>query len=257
MAYAILRTGSKQYRVKPGDVIDVDRLPVEEGSSVELSDVLAVSRNGEMVTGNPVVPEASVVAQVHSHVRDKKIIVFKYKRKVRYRRKKGHRQSYTRLAITAIVVDGEEFGIEEALVQEAVVDVQPPVDVVAEPDVEAVAVEELELEISSEAPGEAEAEGEFEDETAATIEETEADVVEEAPAEVELESVAETAATIEETEADVVEEAPAEVELEPVAEPAEEDSGASEGELEGEPRARRRRGVSEDPTTEAGDGGDT
>ena len=202
MVYAILRTGSTQYRVKPGDVIDVDRLPVEEGSFVDLSDVLAVSRNGEMITGNPVVPEASVVARVHSQVRDKKIIVFKYKRKVRYRRKKGHRQPYTRLVITAIVVDGEEIGIEEAVVPEAVVDVQPPVDVVAEPDVEAVAAAESEVEMSSEAPGE----GELADETAATIEETEADVVEEAPAEVELESVAE---------------------------PAEEDSGASEGEIEG------------------------
>ena len=108
MTYAIFRTGGKQYRVKPGDVIDVDRLQAEEGSSVALSEVLAVSRDG-----TPLVPDCSVVASVTAQDKDKKIVVFKYKRKVRYRRKKGHRQHYTRLAITSIVVDGEEIGVEE------------------------------------------------------------------------------------------------------------------------------------------------
>ena len=113
MTYAIFRTGGKQYRVKPGDVIDVDKLQAEEGSSVALSEVLAVSRDDEVVLGTPLVPDCSVVASVTAQDKDKKIIVFKYKRKVRYRRKKGHRQHYTRLAITAIVVDGEEIGVEE------------------------------------------------------------------------------------------------------------------------------------------------
>ena len=113
MDYAIIKTGSKQYKVKPGDVVDVEKLPAEEGSSVELTDVLAISRDGELIVGNPLVPESSVVAQVRSQARDKKIIVFKYKRKVRYRRKKGHRQHYTRLFITSIVLDGEEIGIQE------------------------------------------------------------------------------------------------------------------------------------------------
>jgi large subunit ribosomal protein L21 len=113
MTYAIFRTGGKQYRVKPGDVIDVDRLQAEEGSSVALSEVLAVSRDDEVVLGTPLVPDCSVVASVTAQDKDKKIVVFKYKRKVRYRRKKGHRQHYTRLAITSIVVDGEEIGVEE------------------------------------------------------------------------------------------------------------------------------------------------
>ena len=113
MDYAIIKTGSKQYKVKPGDVVDVEKLPAEEGSSVELTDVLAISRDGELIVGNPLVPESSVVAQVRAQARDKKIIVFKYKRKVRYRRKKGHRQPYTRLFITSIVLDGEEIGIQE------------------------------------------------------------------------------------------------------------------------------------------------
>ncbi len=113
MDYAILKTGSKQYRVKPGDVIDVEKLPVEEGSSVELTDVLAVSRNDEVVLGNPLVPNASILAQVRAQDKDKKVIVFKYKRKTRYRRKKGHRQPFTRLAITAILLGGEEIGVVE------------------------------------------------------------------------------------------------------------------------------------------------
>ena len=66
MDYAILRTGSRQYRVKRGDVIDVDKLPVEEGSSIELTDVLAVSRDGDVTIGNPLVPDASVLAQVRA-----------------------------------------------------------------------------------------------------------------------------------------------------------------------------------------------
>jgi len=164
MDYVILKTGGKQYRVKPGDVIDVEKLPAEEGSAIELTDVLAVSRDGEMIFGDPLVPDASVVAQVKSQDRDKKIIVFKFKRKVRYQRKKGHRQSYTRLAITGIVLNGVEIGIpekpapeiraeEEPLVEEVPVElpvelddsvtdeptgelVSGPEDIVAEPDEE-------------------------------------------------------------------------------------------------------------------------
>ena len=126
MDYAIFATGNKQYRVKPGDVIDVDKLVAEEGSSIELSDVRALSWDGETILGTPTVPEASVIAQVTAHDRDKKIIVFKYKRKVRYRRKKGHRQHYTRLAITSIVFGNEEIGIPEWAPEEVVVPEESP-----------------------------------------------------------------------------------------------------------------------------------
>ena len=133
MAYAILKTGSKQYRVRPGDVIDVEKLPVEEGTSIELSDVLAVSKDTGLVLGSPLVADAKVLADVRRQDRDKKIIVFKYKRKVRYRRKKGHRQSYTRLAITGIVLNGEEIGLEEppvavTVVEEALDEVEAAVE---------------------------------------------------------------------------------------------------------------------------------
>ncbi|MCE2462564.1 MAG: 50S ribosomal protein L21 [Dehalococcoidia bacterium] len=113
MDYAILKTGNKQYRVKPGDVIDVEKLPVEEGSSIEFTDVLAISQDGEVTLGTPLVPDASIYAHVREQGKDDKIIVFKYKRKVRYRRKKGHRQHFTRLAITSIRLGDKEIAVLE------------------------------------------------------------------------------------------------------------------------------------------------
>ena len=130
MAYAILKTGGKQYRVRPGDVIDVDKLPVEPGSSIELGDVLAVSKDDGIVLGSPVVANASVLANVQDQIKDAKIIVFKYKRKVRYRVKRGHRQPYTRIAITAIMLDGEDVGSQAPVDAVVLEDVEPeqPVD---------------------------------------------------------------------------------------------------------------------------------
>jgi large subunit ribosomal protein L21 len=80
-------------------VLDVDRLEVEVGSTVELTDVLFLSEGGTATVGTPTVADARVVAEVVEHGRDKKILVFKYKNKTRYRRRYGHRQDYTRLAI--------------------------------------------------------------------------------------------------------------------------------------------------------------
>ncbi len=102
MDYAVFKTGGKQYRVKPGDIRDVERLPLEVDVVAEFGDVLAVSDDGEVTFGSPYVPGARVLAQVQSHYKDRKIIVFKYKAKTRYRRKKGHRQGYTRLSIQDI-----------------------------------------------------------------------------------------------------------------------------------------------------------
>lgn len=105
MDYAIFRTGGKQHRVKPGDVLDVEKLAIAVGAVAEFDDVLAVSDNGEVAIGTPRVPGARVLANVQAHYPDRKILVFKYKRKTRYRRTKGHRQNYTRLAIQDIQVD--------------------------------------------------------------------------------------------------------------------------------------------------------
>ena len=106
MDYAIFKTGGKQYRVHTGDVLDVEKLPLAVGSVAEFDQVLAVSDAGDVSFGTPTVAGAKVVAEVQSHYKDKKIIVFKYKAKTRYRRKKGHRQNYTRLLIQDIQAGG-------------------------------------------------------------------------------------------------------------------------------------------------------
>ena len=106
MDYAIFKTGGKQYRVQPGDVLDVEKLPLAVGSVTEFDQVLAVSEDGVVNFGRPVVSGAKVVAEVQSQYQDRKIIVFKYKPKTRYRRKKGHRQNYTRLLIQNIQAGG-------------------------------------------------------------------------------------------------------------------------------------------------------
>lgn len=100
--YAIIATGGKQYRVGVGDVISVEKLDVEAGSSITLDSVLLIGGDGSTVVGQPVVEGASVTADVVETYRGEKIIVFKYKAKKRYRRRTGHRQSLTRLAITGI-----------------------------------------------------------------------------------------------------------------------------------------------------------
>ncbi len=103
MEHAIFRTGGKQYRVSPGDVIDVEKLPVEPGAEIELREVLALSKDGDLTVGQPTIEGASVIAQALQQARDKKIRVFKYKPKTRYRRMRGHRQPYTRIQIVEIV----------------------------------------------------------------------------------------------------------------------------------------------------------
>ena len=105
MDYAVFKTGGKQYRVKPGDTLDVEKLPVGVAAVAEFGEVLAISDGGDVTFGSPYVPGAKVLAQVQAHYTDKKIMVFKYKAKTRYRRKRGHRQDYTRLLIQDIQVD--------------------------------------------------------------------------------------------------------------------------------------------------------
>ena len=103
MDYAIIKTGGKQYRVSNGDIIDVEKLKVDPGSEIELDQVMAVSVDGELSVGTPVVEGAKVVAMVQSQDRAKTIRVFKYKSKTRYRRTRGHRQPYTSLQIMDII----------------------------------------------------------------------------------------------------------------------------------------------------------
>lgn len=111
--YAIVRTGSKQYRVQAGDEIRVESLPVYTGEIVNIDDVLMVARGDDVTIGAPVVTGARVRAQVTSKGRGRKITVFKYKPKVRYRRTRGHRQPYADLKIIDISVDGESLAAVE------------------------------------------------------------------------------------------------------------------------------------------------
>ncbi|MBI2936544.1 MAG: 50S ribosomal protein L21 [Chloroflexi bacterium] len=101
--YAVVETGGKQYRVKAGDVIDVEHLVGEIGSTIRLDNIRLVELDGQVIAGSPVVPGAQVAAQVEAQLKGPKIIVGKYKAKTRYRRKNGHRQSYSRLRISEVI----------------------------------------------------------------------------------------------------------------------------------------------------------
>ena len=100
--YAVIATGGKQYRVKVGDKITVERLADEAGSAITIDQVLLIGGDGETKIGTPVVDGASVTATVDEHDRGEKIVVFKFKKRKRYRRRTGHRQALTRLTITGI-----------------------------------------------------------------------------------------------------------------------------------------------------------
>ncbi len=100
--YAIIETGGKQYRVQEGDVLFIEKLPVDAGETIEVDRVLAVAKDGDLRVGTPLVEGAKVVLKAEKHGKGKKIIVFKYKPKKNYRRKKGHRQPYTRVVVEKI-----------------------------------------------------------------------------------------------------------------------------------------------------------
>jgi large subunit ribosomal protein L21 len=100
--FAVIRTGGKQYKVAKDDVISVERLAAEPGTTLELTDVLMIGDGANVATGVPLLDGASVSATVVEQTRADKIIVFKKKRRHNYRRKKGHRQHQTVLRITEI-----------------------------------------------------------------------------------------------------------------------------------------------------------
>ncbi len=100
--YAVIKTGGKQYKVAEGDVVDVEKLPGEIGSSIELQDVLAVGEGESVKIGTPLVEGASVLAEIVEHGKGKKLIIFKKKRRKGYTKKQGHRQLFTSLKIQSI-----------------------------------------------------------------------------------------------------------------------------------------------------------
>jgi len=100
--YAIIRTGGKQYRVEPGDVVRLESLDGEVGSSITLDDVLLVGEGDDIQVGAPRLENVAVVGTVIEQGRDRKVRVFKHKRRKHYRRTRGHRQAFTAVKIERV-----------------------------------------------------------------------------------------------------------------------------------------------------------
>jgi large subunit ribosomal protein L21 len=110
MSYAVIRTGGKQYRVAPGDVIRVEKLSGEPGAEVEFTEVLMTENDGGFCVGTPLIAGARVTGQVVQQGKAKKILVFKKKRRKNYRRHQGHRQQFTAVRVTQIESGAESHG---------------------------------------------------------------------------------------------------------------------------------------------------
>lgn len=100
--YAVVKTGGKQYKVQEGDVLRVEKLPGEIGSEITFDKVLLLSDGESVDIGTPTLDSAAVKAHIVEQDKARKILVFKYKRRKRYRRKQGHRQPYTAVRIDSI-----------------------------------------------------------------------------------------------------------------------------------------------------------
>jgi large subunit ribosomal protein L21 len=110
LIYAIVETGGKQYRVTPGQRLDIDRLDAAEGEKITLERVLLLSDGEKVTVGTPVVAGAAVSATIAGQIKGKKMIIYNYKPKVRYDKKKGHREFYTKIAVDSIT--GPNFHAE-------------------------------------------------------------------------------------------------------------------------------------------------
>lgn len=104
--YAVIRTGGKQYKVSPEDVLEIERIPGDAGDIVEFGDVLLLGGEGEPQIGAPLVAGATVAAELVGHHRGEKVIIFKKRRRQNSRRRNGHRQELTKVRITEILANG-------------------------------------------------------------------------------------------------------------------------------------------------------
>ena len=116
--FAIIKSGGKQYRVKEGDVIDVEKLPAGAGQKFHFSQVLLIADDKETLIGMPFIEKALVGAEVIENFKDGKVIVFKKKRRKQYRRTHGHRQRLTRVRIKQIIPDVTALAAEEIVAAE-------------------------------------------------------------------------------------------------------------------------------------------
>ena len=103
--FAVIKTGGKQYKVKVGDILQVEKLDAEEGQNIAFNQVLLIEHEEETMIGTPFIEKALVNAEVIANFKDKKVIVFKKKRRKQYKKKRGHRQELTRIKIEEIVSD--------------------------------------------------------------------------------------------------------------------------------------------------------
>ncbi len=101
--YAVVKTGGKQYKVQEGDVLRVEKLPGDVGSEITIDQVLLLTDGESVDVGTPFLESAAVKAEIVAQDKAKKILVFKYKRRKRYRRKQGHRQPFTAIRIDSIL----------------------------------------------------------------------------------------------------------------------------------------------------------
>jgi len=139
--HAVIQTGGKQYRITPGESIDVESVGADVGERVELDQVLLIADESGVVVGKPLVPGAKVVAKVVEHGRGTKVTVFKYAGGNRYQRKRGHRQNYCRLLVEEIV-QGE---VEEKPAVAPAAKQAVPVEVKEKPPVAELPIAELDL----------------------------------------------------------------------------------------------------------------
>jgi len=107
--YAIIKSGGRQHKVSVGQTLEVNRLPVAEGEQITLDEVVMISDADRTLIGTPLVENASVLATAVKQTRGKKVIVFRYKSKKRFRHKRGHRQEITLLSIDDIVANGKSL----------------------------------------------------------------------------------------------------------------------------------------------------
>lgn len=153
--YAVIRSGGKQYRVSPGQRIKLERLDGDAGDAISFDDVLLVSGGGEVAVGTPTVESASVSGEIVEQGRGRKINVFKYKSKTRYRRLRGHRQLHTAVLVNEVSLGDQSWTAPvaeapsepEAEDVEAVEESEAPVD-----EVEAVAEESDDAPADDESP---------------------------------------------------------------------------------------------------------
>lgn len=154
--YAVIRTGGKQYRVSPGQRLRIERLEGAAGDRIRFDQVLLVSGGGEVAVGTPTVESASVSGEIVEQGRGRKIQVFKYKNKTRYRRLRGHRQLHTAVLVDEVSLGDQTWTapIADVLAESAepAADEVEEIEEVAEPAAAEASTEEPSAEVEDDAP---------------------------------------------------------------------------------------------------------